>query len=260
MNILDKFENVTIENKNKIKEEDRDFCIVFDNIYKTTLECYKNTLNNLVLLYNKQKFAVPNEYSMCVSIYGNGFSISNVIEAIHDLKETFINKICYYFSKEYNVTIEKDKIYQKYKDIELSYDEKYNKDKTLNINLIKYVYLDYNIILDEIFIQLDGCTFWEKAVNEIIQKARVSRHYYEYRKYWNYDIKGKVIKFRFGIDDIKPALFFYDSNETKILGYLSCNRIEEITKHNNGNTDVKFVNSSYALEFAKKYLGYIGNN
>jgi len=205
----------------------------------------------------KQILIIPEEYKMYVSIYGSGFSINNVIEKILEIKEEFINKICWYFGKKYNVTIDNRKIYEKYKDIEVSYDDKRNKDKTLNINLIKYVYIDYNIVLDEIFIQLDGYSFWERAVNEIKQKAETPLWYYEYGKYWNYEVKGKIIKFRFGINDIKPALYFYDSNETKIIDCFSYNKVSDFKYYDNGNTDIKFINASYALEFAKNYLGYI---
>jgi len=260
MNILDKFENVIIENKSKIDKEDREYCEKYDNIYKETLECYKNILNNLVILYNKHILIIPEEYQMYISRLGNKISICNIIEDILSLKEKHIYKICYYFKKKYNVTIDENKIYKKYKDIELIYSEQRNRDKTFKTDLIKYIPLDYNIILDEIFIQLDGCTFWERAVNEIIQKARTPRYYYEYQKYWSYDIKGRTIKFRTNIENIKPALYFYDSNETKMLDCYSYNKVSDFKYYDNGNTDVKFVNPSYALEFAKKYLGYIENN
>ena len=70
------------------------------------------------------------------------------------------------------------------------------KDKTINIDIIEYKYLDYNMILDEIFLQLNGFSFKEKAIDEIKKKARMPLRWYEYRKYWNYEVKGKTIKFK----------------------------------------------------------------
>lgn len=254
--MLEKFNNIVIENKNRIEEEDEKFCQAFNKIYAETLECYKNTLISLIILYNKQIVTVKYAHDLNISMYGD-FSINEVMKSILNNKNRFISKICYYFSKKYNVTIDENKIYTKYKDIELPWHEKENKDKTLKLNLIEYVYLDYNMILDEIFEQLNGFTFLEKAIDEIKQQAKLPQHYYSYRKYWNYEVKGKTIKFRTNIENIYSALYYYDGNETKILDCFSFNKVNDFKSYENGNTDIKFINYSYALEFAKKYLGYV---
>lgn len=256
-NILNKFDEIKVENKNRIDEEDRKLCEIFNKIFTETLVCYKNTLDSLISLYNEQISLVENSYELSVSKYGNDLSINGVRDSILKAKENFISKICYYFSRKYNVTIDHYKIYEKYKDIELPYHKQENKDKTFNVNLLTYVHIDYNIILDEIFVQLNGMNFWEKAIDEIKQKAKTPLHYYEYRKYWNYEVKGKIIKFRNNIQDIKSALYFYDSNETKIIDCYTHNKVQDYKSYDNGNTDIKFYNASYALEFAKKYLGYV---
>jgi hypothetical protein len=260
LNILDKFDQIEIKNVSKIDQEDKEFCERFNKIYSETLICYKNTLDSLIELYNKQISLVKNDYELDVSYYGSDFSISNVKESIFKVKDHFINKICHYFSRKYNVTINAKSIYEKHKDIELAYNKRANKDRTLNLNQIEYVYLDYNMILDEIFVQLNGFSFFEKAIDEIKKKARTPLHWYEYRKYWNYEVKGKTIKFRSGIENIKPALYFYDSNETKIIDCYSYNKVDDYTSYDNGNTNIKFLKPEYALEFAKKYLGYIEMN
>jgi hypothetical protein len=146
--LLNKFKNIKVENTSRIDEEDENFCKIFDVIYKETLQCYKNTLDNLILLYNKQIVTVKNSYDLNISLYGGSFSISDVEDNILKLKQSFISKICHYFCKKYQVTIDNTVIYEKYKDIELSYNEKENKDRTLNLNMITYVDIDYNIILD----------------------------------------------------------------------------------------------------------------
>ncbi|MFA6843560.1 MAG: hypothetical protein WCR33_04085 [Bacilli bacterium] len=254
--LLDKFDTIQIKNISRIDTEDRELCKLFNQIYSETLECYQKTLNSLILLYNKQILTVKNSYDLSVSMYGD-FSISEVMKSIHKIKERFIGKICWHFSKKYNVTIDENKIYNKYKDKELEWHKKENPNKTLKLNLIEYVYLDYGMILDQIFIQLNGFSFWEKAVDEIKQKARMPLHWYDYRKHWNYEVKGKTIKFRTGIKDIKPALYFYDSNETQLIDNYSYNKVDDYKSYENGNTDIKFLKPEYALEFAKKYLGYI---
>lgn len=254
--LLEKFNDIEIKNVSRIDQEDQQYCELFNQIYSETLEAYKNTLNTLIMLYNKQIPLVKNSYDLSVSIYGD-FSISEVVKHIHNIKEHFISKICYHFMRKYNVTINDDAIIKKYKDIELTYHKRENPDKTLNPNLIEYVYLDYSMILDEIFIQMDGYTFWEKAIDEIKIKAYMPLHWYDYRKCWNYEVKGKTIKFRDNINNIKPALYFYDSNETQIIDCFTFNKVDNFRYFDNGNTDIKFIKPEYALEFAKKYLGYI---
>jgi len=257
LDIMIQFDEIKIENKNRIDEDDKKFCETFNKIYTDTLKCYKYALDSLVSLYNEQIVLVKNCYDLSVSYYGRDFSISDVKDSILKLKTIFISKICYHFSKKYNVTIDDNKIYNKYKDIELEHHKRENQDKTLKTDLIQYIDLDYNMILDEIFIQLNGFSFWEKAIDEIKQKARMPLHYYEYRKYWNYEVKGKTIKFKTNIDDIKPALYFYDSNETQLINCYTHNKVDEYKHYDNGNTDIKFYNASDALDFAKRYLGYI---
>jgi len=255
--LLDKFNNIEIKNTSRIDAEDQQFCELFNQIYSETLEAYKNTLNILINLYNKQIPLVKNSYDLNISYYGREFGIKGVVDSILSIKEKFISKICYHFIRKYNVTINNDIIYKKYKDIELIHHNRENSDKTLKPNLIEYVYLDYNIILDQIFIQLGGFSFFEKAIDEIKKKAKTEQHYSDWKKEWNYEVKGKTIKFRKNMDDIMPALYFYDNNEIQITDCYSYQKVADFKTYNNGNTDIKFINAEYALEFAKKYLGYI---
>jgi len=257
LNILSKFDEIKIENVSRIDGDDKKFCETFNKIYSETLTCYRNTLNSLISLYNEQIVLVENSYDLCISKYGSDLSISGVKDGILNAKENFISKICYYFSKKYNVTINNNKIYEKYQDIELPFRQQENTNKTFNTNLLEYVHIDYNIILDEIFCQLNGFSFFEKAINEIKEKAKMPLHWYDYRKYWNYEVKGKTIKFRTSINDIRQALYFYDNNETNLIDCYTHNKVDDYTSYENGNTNIKFYNASYALDFAKRYLGYI---
>lgn len=257
LDILSKFDEIKIKNVNRIDEEDKIFCEKHNRIYAETLTCYKGILDSLVNLYNKHILLVENGYELSVSKYGRDLSIDGVKDSILKAKEILISRICYYFSNKYNVTIYSNVIYEKCKDIELEYSKQENLDRTLNTNLLEYVHIDYNIILDHIFVQLNGFSFIEKAIDEIKQKAKTPLHYYEYRNYWNYEVKGKTIKFRQSITDIKPALYFYDNNETELINCYTHNKVDDYTSYENGNTNIKFINSSYALDFAKRYLGYI---
>jgi hypothetical protein len=116
--------------------------------------------------------------------------------------------------------------------------------------------LNYNIIIDEIFVDLNGYTFKEKAISDIKEKAKIKQSYCSWLNEWNYDVKGKIIKFRFNIKGIMPALYFYDNNEMDIIDCFTHNKIDNYTSYVNGNADIKFYSKEFASEFAKKYLGY----
>lgn len=255
-NLLNIFDEIKIENNNRIDLEDKIYCEKYDKIYIETFILYRNILSDLINLYNKQIINVQDEFDLSISFYGD-FGINKVIDSIIDLKERFINKICYHFEKKYNITINSNKIFEKYKDVEVEYEKRKNTDKTINTEIIQYKHINYNIILDEIFIQLGGFSFKEKAIDEIKKKARMPLYWNKYRKYWNYEVKGKTIKFKTNINDVYPALYYYDNNETNLIDCFTHNKIEDYRHFDNGNTDIKFYNASDALDFAKRYLGYI---
>lgn len=264
LDLLSQFDNIKIENTNRIDTEDKIYCEKHNKAYYETLKSHKETLKSWITLYNSQILELSynrNGYTYTqeyISYFGGGGNvcIDKIIQEIERIKERFVGMITNYFENKYNVTIDDNKIINKYKD-KFDYHKKENQDKTLKLDLIEYIDIDYNIILDEIFLQLNGFSFQEKAIDEIKQKAKMPLHWYEYRKYWNYEVKGKTIKFRTNINDIKPALYYYDSNETKLIDCFSYQKVDDFKSYDNGNTDIKFYNSSYALEFAKKYLGYI---
>jgi len=260
--MLNVFDEIKIDNTNRIDLEDKIYCEKHNKAYKETLKSHKETLKSWIILHNNQIQELSferNDYTYTeeyISYYGGGsICIDKMIQEIDRIKEKFIGMIAYYFTKKYNVTIDDSKIFNKYRD-KFDYHKKNNPDKTLKLDLIEYVDIDYNIILDEIFLQLGGFSFKEKAIDEIKQKAKTPLYYNRYRNYWNYEIKGKTIKFRTSINHIEPALYFYDNNETDIINCYTHNKIDDYKSYDNGNTDIKFYNASDALDFAKRYLGY----
>lgn len=264
MNMLNVFDEIKIENDNRIDIEDRNYCEKHNRAYQETLKSHKETLKNWIMLHNNQikklsyernGYTYTQEY---ISYFGggNGICINKLIDEIIKIKQRFIGMITYYFTRKYNITIDDNKIFNKYKD-KFDYHKKENPDKTLKLDLIEYIDIDYNTILDEIFIQLGGFSFKEKAINEIKEKAKTPLHWNDWRKYWNYEIKNKTIKFKISIDHIEPALYFYDNNESNIIDCFTHNKVDDYKSYDNGNTDIKFYNASDALDFAKRYLGYI---
>ena len=243
--ILSKFDSIDIKEIDKISKEDRVYCEMHEKIYKQAHQAYSEVLVKLNKIREIQKedtktakangILKENDYSSYeyVSEYSDG-GTSNIKRSLEKTTQKFISNVVHYFKRVYQIDIK----YSEYTDqTELL---------TLDFVLEKYI-----------FAHLDGFNFQEKAIDEIKQKAKTPQQYYEYRKYWNYEVKGKSIKFKTNIDHIEPALYFYDSNETKISDCYTHNKVDDFTSYENGNTNIKFYESSYALDFAKRYLGYI---
>lgn len=254
-NLLDKFDDIKIDNDNRIDEADQNFCKIQEKLYILSHTVYSNVLKelkNTLEIQNKEfdilkqngKVKDHNKYSFCyIDDYGD-CGIHKIEDAIVQTTGKFISRIVYYFSNKYMLKLNDNNKYD-------GFNHYHDNVSKLDIITLEYVLETY------IFSQLDGCTFIEKAIQQIKKKARMPLQWYNYRKYWNYEIKGKTIKFKTNIDDIQPALYFYDNNETKIINCYSFQKVEDFKSYDNGNTDIKFVNASYALDFAKRYLGYI---
>ena len=243
-NILDLFETVEITNKNAISEEDRKFCETQFGFYKKVYEAYKKHLK-IVADLTKEQAEVKKEiesYNVYSHTYINTYGDigeSNTKKSMISLTKEFAYSICEYFNKKYFVTTTSK---------ELFIDE-YAREP---------VFFTLDEVLDKCILNsLDGLSFIEKAIEEIKTKARTERSYSDWRKEWNYEIKGKIIKFRFNIYNIMPALYFYDNGEKEIVSAYTYNKIDDYRSFENGNTDIKFYKTEYALEFARKYLGYV---
>ena len=233
--IINTFDNIEINNNSRISADDEEFC-------KKEQEQYTKAVNVL----NKIREVIQQDLNIDImadramstqksnNAYLDYYSFRELTDVFYSRKDSFIHNIITHFTNKYKITIDSYKVCDKYKKVDV----------------------DYNILLDEIFLQLGGFSFNEKAIDEIKQKAKTPLYYNRYRNYWNYEIKGKTIKFRTSINHIKPALYFYDNNETDIINCYTHNKIDDYKSYDNGNTDIKFYNASDALDFAKRYLGY----
>lgn len=256
LNLLEKFDNIEVKQIDKITAEDREYCEIKEKLYILAHNVYSDTLQKLKSVdeiqkkefdkikekYNMQDYS--RNYFGYVSDYGD-CGTHEIETTIVKITGSFISKITYYFKNKYMVELDSE--YKSYDGFNHYHD---SPDK-LNIITLDDVLENY------IFSKLDGFTFTELAIQQIKEKAKTPLYWYSYQKYWNYEIKGKTIKFRSNIDNIYPALYYYDSNETKIIDYYSFQKVNDTKHYENGNTDIKFYNAEFALEFATKYLGYI---
>ena len=253
-NLLNKFDTIEIKPIDKITEEDRKFCEMHEKIYKQAHNAYTESYQKIKSIYDiqKQEEKTAKENGMFdrydsfgyISDYGD-CGIHKIEDELVHITRRFISQIMGYFSNKYSIKLDTDS----------EFDGGYNSYHD-NPTKLRCISLEY-ILEKYLFPQMDGYSFVEFAVKQIKNKALTQLRWDSYRKYWNYEVKGKTIKFKMNINDIKPALYYYDSGETKIIDCYMYQRVSDYKHYENGNSDIKFISAEYALDFAKRYLGYI---
>lgn len=263
--ILSKFDNVQIENYNRIDAEDQAFCEHQEKLYQQAIDLLNNTLEQMKTIYSTYKKISSYETDGYIDEYKD---IKHLEERLNKIKQSHINKICRYFEEKHSITISESEIYDKYKDREIN----------------------YNNILDEIFLQLRGFSFTEKAENEVKEnfKKCLSRYdkievkgnkvtingfvYVDYfDKRWgkirmSYNSRDKVYS-------LCKALSLFETKRTDITNYynsilysvreedpfrkyeLGYNKVVSIRFFQNGKTEIVFKTSEQAQQFTREYCG-----
>ncbi|QWU14398.1 hypothetical protein SAMN04487895_101707 [Paenibacillus sophorae] len=271
--IFSKFDNITITAEQKISNEDLEFCNEQEEIYKKTIAAYKtfNAQLQIIAILDKehgQKFGKKTENYFHAQNTAFYYSMSkhDYEKAISDIKNAFIMYVCSYFERKYNITIDEDKV-----------KNKYGEDIT------------YNNIIDEIFIQLDGFNFTEKAEQEIKSKAKdifysndkitirnnkliLDGHFAYHDSIWKeYRLTGKhesilmaLSHFEDGNTNVKEELsnkYFGYNNERSKDNYdkyevQTLSKVKTIKFLKNGKMEIEFLSNQVASKFANEYCGY----
>ena len=204
--ILEKFETVEITNESRITDEELEFCKAQQTLYAKVLAQHCYAFDVLQQLENDcevfiQSVADDNEYR------SNGYSYHHYSceyketnkedfakKQIGGIHERFISIIIDFFKDKYSVSIAKpeyetllgikkpDKPEHSYfgyrnmsdedKEKYIAQERAYEQAKDAYLNSIINAELDYNAMLDHIFLQLGGSTFAERADQEIKKASR----------------------------------------------------------------------------------------
>ena len=298
MNLAEKLANVDMTADNRISDADRKYCETHQKAYELAIEnlkglifyweCAEAEQDDILGDYDKD----TRSYSSYISI--EGFSITKVQEKIISIHKRFIRYLINYFDRTYHIELDVDKIIDFLipKKPEYEYTDRINYEKRVEAweKEMENISLKFEDIIDQILIQLDGRTFVERALDELIENCR-------YHAWSNgkpcFEVKGDTIRFKdyscsytdwYSRDNweltsrmksIVPALFH---NETSLFGnypYLfnrllgrfdyseldfdNDNKLKTIKCFKNGRVDVKFTSKTAATEFADKYLGWVAN-
>lgn len=267
--ILNLFDTIDLtQEKTLISDEEREYINKLEESYRATLSVFENTLQQLQELYGQygDYFDVTEEtFSF---LRGDVHEIEKRIEC---LKSDFISKICRYFTKKYNITIDIGTIQKKH-----------------------HTLITAQEIISEIIEQLDGFSFIEKAQQEIKQQLQKETTYIKINVKNNkislnsffyidqFDVQFGKYKLSYNSYDraiiLFKALYLFDSGATnlseklnekvKSLRYgennnvfttheLNMKKVKSIKLYKNGRVDIEFTSSHYAREFAKDFLNIV---
>ena len=296
--LLEKLQAVQIEADSRITEKDRLFCEAHQKAYDEA----KNILTELTVIWEETekqqeeilKEVEPNRYSYTEYVRISHISSSDFTKKTEELPEQFINNIVEYFSNAYRVDIKTYKIRNFLLPpipergrwgSDIAAEKEYQRQ-------LRNLHLRYQDVLEQIFLQLGGCTFTERAVQELKEKCHTAA-WSSYSGTANYELKNSTIRFTYGceyehwyrsdrwklIDSLKDvmrgvahfetrAIGCYPHSISTLLGYTDlissihelddCEKAKEVKMFKNKRVDIKFASSELANQFASDYLGRVG--
>ncbi len=243
--ILEKFETIKITNESRITGEELAFCTAQQELYAKILAQHCYAFDVLQQLKNDcetfmQSVADNNEYHSAGCTYHHYSCDYMAInkedfakKQIDSIHKRFISIIINFFKDKYNVSIDRpeyetllalrkpiepelsfygfrasDEEKQKYIAQKRAYEEALDAywDSIINAEL------NYNAILDHIFVELDGSTFAERADQEIKKASRKATRNRRNRP--SYEIKNK----RIVMDILYPRKDLRDEYEVELDG------------------------------------------
>lgn len=199
MSIMDKFSAVEIKADNRISAEDKAFCQRQQEAFDKSGVALQKLADLMDTIVAEQKaiFAdKEDEIGGYLASYNH--HVEGVYKVIKSRNETFINNIVHYFAGKYMVDLDGHVIrehlipakpkepdssghYRRLSDEELNdYEAKmkaYKAEQDAWEQTLRTLPLRYGQIVDEIFVQLGGFSFEERAMNEFLQRTWDACHY-----------------------------------------------------------------------------------
>lgn len=301
MSLLDKFNSIEVKADARISEHDREFCMAYHEAYVKGRAALKSLRQYVEESLNEQQSiisrVVPKDEMYDRSFFlGDSVHAHDITNSLRNSHRVLISALVSYFERTYKVSLETDKIEEVLLPKEPDRYSSYNSAEYKEYyGAVENTELKYEDILDQIFIQLGGFSFQEKALNELKQKA----HDAAWNRYYGnkcYEQKKAVISFSHyacsfdswheeyyygeheiqltdGMKNIIRALAYFECGDTSsipwtlntLLGYnwttyntemqLGLEKLKSVKCFKNGRVDIRFTSEAFAREFAETFLG-----
>ena len=295
MNALDKLDAVQIEADNRISETDRRFCEAHQAAYVDA----KASLNELEYMWTDIVSQQSKLLEPAAAVWNNvqeythlsRFSEQDIRNQLEELNDLFISNLVRYFNDRYKVSLDADSIMgtllpHKPKSDYFSPNteavaEYHQKLRTMTVS--------YKDVLEQIFVQLGGRTFRERALDEI-KEACHKAAWCTYNGKAEYELKNDTVRFTYGcsfeslfgswkITDsmrkILRGLAYFETEvfghyptgianlldwsykEDPVISFSTYTKLQSLRLFKNGRVDVKFKSKDYASRFVSEFLGVV---
>lgn len=292
MGLLDKFNQIEISPDERICKEDRLFCQNQKQAYDHARVALKAMAELGKKLLAEQREIENEEYGTFLGDFKPG----DYVDSLHNSHKRFIARLFSHFRSKYNVTIHEDEaeaVLLPKRPTTSGWSRNEEEWKAYEQTLSD-MELDYPAILDQIFVQLGGFSFQDKAIQELKEASRAAA-YNRYNGRKEYEQKKAVLTFdRYGcsydnwyehwhdechritipdsMKNVIRSLIYFEYGSTNIgysplntlLGYqwethvnelvVDAEKVKSIKCFKNGRVDVRFTSEAYAREFAAEYL------
>lgn len=324
MDLMDKFSAVEIKADERISEEDRAFCVLQQKAFDKAAPALQKIADAIIAAKTEQQKILGSDDDKYTHLSPWGLYISDntfkcgeddVYAVMKRRNERFITKIVDYFQGKYTLNLSESEIkehliptapkeprapwggYSQISEEDMAkFEEKlaaYNAEKQAYENKMRNLPLRYDQIVDEIFVQLGGFSFQEKAMNEFLDKCWSASH----DKRWDtkeiqekFEVKNDTLRLtgywfscrarydgasewsstdslkiilnaivHFDIGQLNrgaewfPDLFSYSTQQNNFL-INNLLRTRNIRLFKNGRVDIKFRDAATAQEFVESYL------
>ncbi len=294
MSLLDKISAVEVRADTRISEADRAYCQAHQKAYDDARimlielrELWRTFVDSQTEIL---KPIAENTYETDRYFNVEGLSTSSIQRKINVLPEVLVGTIVEYFNGKYRVSVSSQDIKDFFipKQPEFSWEksrsDEYNK-------IMDELTLKYEDILEQIFVQLGGRTFEERALDELKKKCHDFAWDY-YKQSPDYTVKNDTVQFigyacscsqsyrgeswsiRGGMKNILTAVAHFETGQLEniptriefLIGYdnkyesiyeFDYEKLKRIRMYKNSRVDLKFASKEYANEFAECYLGLV---
>ena len=290
MGLLDKLEQVEIKADSRLPEDDLMFCETQQQAYDESRRALREIRQQWKKALQAQKDLLGTSSDGSLPYFGSNyrFGITDINRELEKLHSKFISELTGHFNTKYRMTISVGAIQEHLIPTE---PDPYKCDKDTSNEYhrtLRALALHYEDVVDQMFIQLDGLSFVERAFQELRTKCHKAA-------YWSnsnagYDRKGDTLRFggyfcscdeRWGreewrlaerMQDIFTAVAHYETNtfgrfpagfsellgysdvSTSLLQFSTCRKLVHLRMFKNGRVDLKFKTAALAKEFAETYL------
>lgn len=313
MSLMDKFSAVEIKADNRISEDDKAFCLHQQEAFDKAGPALQKVAEAMAAAKAEQSGILTADDDFIDRYVGSECNVDGVYDAMKERNHTFISTIVNYFSRKYSVELDEREIekhliptgpkepdlpfggYRNMSEDEIaSYRKKldtYKVEKDKFEQSLRTLPLRYEQVVDEIFVQLGGFSFQEKAMNEFLSRTWNCCHSTYRDNAEEFEIKNDTLKLTGywcrckddswrshdewePTDSLKtllnalawyecgrmdegnlwfPELFRYDTDRNFFETY-NMEKVKSVKLFKGGRVDIKFRSVAYIQEFVETCL------